>query len=422
MEFIKDYWLAALLSLIFCMITILVYNRARKEYSGGKIAAAINMILVFLIILFIADLIDYFSHFLFPMGKDTLLIVKITLRLTAACVLFFGGLRFFAGQQADAESMGPTFRPEPVTAGPDPTLPSEAAYSGRGSTVVLERPVAPAAETPAVKPTLGRYEILEQAGRGAMGVVYKARDPRLNRIIAIKTIRFADDVDDDQLEGLKNQFYHEAKVVGELSHPNIVSVYDVGEDLGLDLSFLAMEYLEGESLDRFVRPDRLLPLDRCIAVTIQVCDALAYAHGCGIVHRDIKPANIVLLKNGQIKVADFGVARVAMGSKTRTGTIKGTPYYMSPEQTKGLEVTGASDIFSLGVVFYQLLTGKLPFYGENLSSVMYQITTVAPEPPMTFNPEISSAVAEILDRALAKEIAVRYETASQMGDDLRRLG
>jgi serine/threonine-protein kinase len=208
-------------------------------------------------------------------------------------------------------------------------------------------------------------------------------------------------------------------VVAKLSHPNIVTIYDVGEDL--DLSYLAMEYLEGESLEAFARKDNLMPIRKGIDVTAQVCDALAYAHNHGIVHRDIKPANIMILKNGLVKVTDFGIARATASSKTRTGVIKGTPYYMSPEQISGMKVDGRSDIFSLGIVFYQLLTGELPFGGENLAAIMYQITTVEPEPPTTHNPKIYKAAVAILNRALEKSLESRYQNAKQMGDHLRLL-
>ena len=404
-----DYLLAQSLSLVFYLITLIVYNRARKEYVGGKIAAAIKLVMIFMAILLLADFVDYFVILFLPLGKDTILIIKIVLRLSAMCVLFFGGLKFFvskpvapdpAQQSAlleaiDAES------PRPPTAHPEPSA---------GSTVVLE-------DIPRSKPTLGRYEILEQIGRGAMGIVYKGRDPKLQRLTAIKTIRFTDEFDESQVEDIKEQFYREAEVVAKLSHPNIVTIYDVGEDL--DLSYLAMEYLEGESLEQYTKADNLLSIRKCIDVIIQVCDALEYAHNHGIVHRDIKPANIMLLKNGPVKVTDFGIARVAASSKTHTGIIKGTPYYMSPEQAKGLKVTGVSDIFSLGVVFYQLLTGRLPFSGDNLAAIIYQTTTVDPESPTTYNPQINQATVTIINRCLEKNLQKRYQTAKQMGNHLR---
>jgi serine/threonine-protein kinase len=307
--------------------------------------------------------------------------------------------------QAGMEKVGTT---PPLGEAPTAVVPD----LGPEETVVVQ-------EVSQSKPSLGRYEILEELGRGAMGIVYKGRDPKLNRVTAIKTIRFTDDFDEEQAAKIREQFYREAEVVAKLSHPNIVTIYDVGEDL--DLSYLAMEYLEGENLEAFVRKDNLMPIRKGIDLTAQVCDALAYAHSHGIVHRDIKPANIMILKNGLVKVTDFGIARATATSKTRTGVIKGTPYYMSPEQISGMKVDGRSDIFSLGIVFYQLLTGELPFGGENLAAIMYQITTVEPDPPTKHNPKIYKAAVAIVNRALEKSLESRYQDAKQMGDHLRLL-
>ena len=411
MKTFMDYWLAQSLSLVFYMITLVVYNHARKEYVGGKIAAAINLIMVSLGILFLSDFADYFSSLILPIGPDTTLIIKILLKLVAICVLFFGGLKFFVSKQTVSV---PIHKPDPLKEVDTEVQQTPAALRERSvdSTVILKEAVH-------AKPTLGRYEILEQIGRGAMGIVYKGLDPKLDRLTAIKTIRFTDDFEEDEVDKVREQFYQEAKVVAQLNHPNIVSIYDVGEDL--DLSYLALEYLEGETLEKYTRADNLLPIEKCIDVMRQVCDALDYLHKHDIVHRDIKPANIMILTDGLVKLADFGIARAAAGSRTRTGIIKGTPYYMSPEQIKGGKVTGPSDIFSLGVVFYQLLTGRLPFSGENLSMIMYQITTKEPESPETFNQKIDKATVYILYRALAKNLQNRYRTAKEMGDQLRSL-
>jgi len=412
-----DYLIAQLLILVFYIITLAVYNRARKEYVGGKIAAAINLIMIFLAILLLSDFVDYFFDPIFrrlflPLGQDTILILKIILRLIAACVLFFGGLRFFVSKPAAAGLVHQTAPLKEVEVEYERALP--AAPEQNGDSIVEPEDVS------RVMPTLGRYEIIEQIGRGAMGIVYKGRDPKLHRLTAIKTIRFIDEFDEDQAEKVKEQFYREAEVVAKLSHSNIVTIYDVGEDL--DLSYLAMEYLDGEGLDKYTKTGNLLPIRKCIDIISQVCDALEYAHKHDIVHRDIKPANIMLLKDGLVKVTDFGIARAVAGSKTRTGIIKGTPYYMSPEQTKGTKIAGPSDIFSLGVVFYQLLTGRLPFTGESLATITYQITTVDPEPPTKYNNKINKATVAILSRALEKSLEKRYQTAKQMGDQLRLVG
>ena len=428
-------WIAQAFILVLYVLTLVIYSRAKKEYVGGKIGAAINLIMVFVAFLFLSDYVDYFVSSLLPLGDQARFSVKILFRLVAICVLAFGGLRFFASKPAESglsqsapmpameavETANVADLDAVVQAGMEevggPPAPMEAPDTlvpdmGPDETVVVQ-------EVSQSKPRLGRYEILEELGRGAMGIVYKGRDPKLDRLTAIKTIRFTDDFDEDQAAKIREQFYREAEVVAKLSHPNIVTIYDVGEDL--DLSYLAMEYLEGESLEAYARKEQLLPIRKTIDVTSQVCDALAYAHGHGIVHRDIKPANIMILKNGLVKVTDFGIARATASSKTRTGVIKGTPYYMSPEQISGMKVDGRSDIFSLGIVFYQLLTGELPFGGENLAAIMYQITTVEPEPPTKYNPKIYKAAVAILNRALEKSLESRYPTAKQMGDHLRLL-
>ncbi|MEJ2097713.1 MAG: serine/threonine-protein kinase [Deltaproteobacteria bacterium] len=404
-----NYWLAQLLILVFYIMTLLVYLRARNEYIGGKIGAAINLILIFLLVLFLSDIVDYFFHMILPLSQDSVLVIKILLRLVAICVLFFGGLKFFIGQKRTdgvvmrpAQSTGAKIEPKAETEAPArQTLDQTQLLEGDEKTL----------------PQLGRYQILKQLGRGAMGVVYLGRDPRLNRLTAIKTIRFSDDFDDQRLEMIKAQFYREAEVVAKLSHSNIVTIYDVGEDL--ELSYLAMEYLEGESLEKYTQPEHLPTIKKTVDIVCQVCDALDYAHKNGIIHRDIKPVNIMVLKSGEIKVMDFGIARATVGTKTRTGVIKGTPYYMSPEQSKGERVTGGSDIFSLGVVLYQLLTGKLPFDGENMAAVMYQIASVDPDPPDKLNPNIDKAIIRILRKALEKNPQDRYAGAKEMGDSLR---
>jgi serine/threonine-protein kinase len=208
--------------------------------------------------------------------------------------------------------------------------------------------------------------------------------------------------------------------VAKLSHPNIVTIYDVGEDL--DFSYLAMEYLEGKDLNAYIHKENLLPFRTTIDVMRQVCDALDYAHGNGIVHRDIKPSNIMVLNDGLVKVTDFGIARVTATSRTRTGDIKGSPPFMSPEQFSSSKVDGRSDIFSLGIVFYRLLTGKPPFHAEDLTGFMYQIISVPHEPPTKHNPKIYKPVEEIVNRALQKAVDRRYQTAKQMGEHLSLLG
>jgi serine/threonine protein kinase/cbb3-type cytochrome oxidase subunit 3 len=407
-----DYWLGQLLSLVFYLMTIIVYNRAKKEYVGGKIAAAINLIMVCLAILFFTDFVDYFLLKLVPMEKDIIIILKILLKLTAICVLFFGGLRFFSSQLATQDLEADTDLL--VDINPElPPLQTTAPTKDNNATVVIEE------LSQKKKPRLGRYEIIEQIGKGAMGIVYKGRDPKLNRLTAIKTIRFIDEYDEDKADKIKAQFYREAEVVAKLSHKNIVMMYDVGEDL--DLSYLAMEYLKGESLEGHISVDNLLPLHQCFNYIIQVCEALHYAHNQGVIHRDIKPGNIMIIKGGVVKVMDFGIARAAGGTKTRTGIIKGTPFYMSPEQAEGASISGASDIFSLGVLFYQLLTGRLPFTGENLATIMYQTANVTPEPVTTYQPDLDPALVSIINKALEKKPEMRFSSAKEMADALRKI-
>jgi CHASE2 domain-containing sensor protein/tRNA A-37 threonylcarbamoyl transferase component Bud32 len=261
------------------------------------------------------------------------------------------------------------------------------------------------------KPTLGRYEILKELGQGAMGTVYLGKDHKINREVAIKTLRYGD-VESDQLEEVKTRFFHEAEAVGKLSHPNIVTIFDVGEDH--DMAYMAMELLKGAELAEYCRKDNLLPVDRVLRIASSVADALSYAHSCGVVHRDIKPANIILLENDQVKVTDFGIARVLNISETQTGVVLGTPGYMSPEQVGGKKVDGRSDLFSLGVVCYELLTGEKPFKGENIAAVMYAIAK-SPYPPIKkIAPTIPRCSAQIVDRLLTKGVTKRLGPASKV--------
>jgi serine/threonine-protein kinase len=266
---------------------------------------------------------------------------------------------------------------------------------------------------------IGRYEILQGLGRGSMGLVYKALDPKINRLLAIKTIRFSDEFDEDVIQEIKERFFREAEIAGQLSHPCIVTLHDMGEDQ--DLTYMAMEYLEGENLEKFINKKNLLPLRKVLSVVASVAEALEFAHRADVIHRDIKPANIMLLKTGGVKVTDFGIAKAISSSRTRTGVILGTPNYMSPEQIMGQKVDPRSDVFSLGVVFYQLLTGELPFQGDNLSSLLYQITQVKHPPLRSFNSRIPVACEQIMDKALAKNLDERFKTAGQMEKLLRLL-
>lgn len=270
-----------------------------------------------------------------------------------------------------------------------------------------------------IRSKVGRYEIIEELGKGAMGLVYKALDPKINRLLAIKTIRFSDEFDEDVIQEIKDRFFREAEIAGQLSHPSIVTIYDAGEDG--DLTYMVMEYLEGNDLEKFISKKRLLPFRRSLDVVASVADALEYAHRAEVIHRDIKPANIMLLKSGGVKVTDFGIAKAISSSRTKTGVILGTPNYMSPEQIMGQKIDHRSDIFSLGVLFFQLLTGETPFHGDNLSSLLYQITQVKHPPVRDFNPKIPKVCEQIIDKALAKNPKERFRNAGDLAKYVRLL-
>ena len=270
------------------------------------------------------------------------------------------------------------------------------------------------------KPTVGRYEILEHLGQGAMGIVYKARDPKINRLVAIKTIRFSDDFDEKPVLEVKERFFKEAELAGTLSHPSIVSIYDVGEDY--DLSYMAMELLEGKSLEVFCRKDNLLPQRKVLDIVAETAEALDYAHAKGVVHRDIKPGNIMLLVNGHIKVTDFGIAKAVSSSKTTSGAILGTPSYMSPEQINGKEIDGRSDIFSLGVLLFHLLTGQPPFRAKTLTELFYQITQLKHPSPREINPAVMRSCEQLIDKALRKDPNQRFQRARDLAVYLKIIG
>ncbi|MBW2138797.1 MAG: CHASE2 domain-containing protein [Deltaproteobacteria bacterium] len=270
-----------------------------------------------------------------------------------------------------------------------------------------------------ITPTVGRYEVIGELGQGAMGIVYKARDPKINRLVAIKTIRFSDEFEEGKIEDIKQRFFREAEIAGKLSHRSIVAIYDVGEDY--DLTYMAMEYLEGENLVDYCQKGSLLPMRKALYVIEETASALNYAHSQGVIHRDIKPANIMLLKSGKVKVTDFGIAKAVSSSETKSGIILGTPNYMSPEQINGQKIDGRSDIFSLGIVLFQLLTGQLPFHGESLTNLFYQITQVKHPSPRSINPKVPRPLEQIVDRALAKDPNDRFQRAEAFAKYLRAL-
>jgi len=267
---------------------------------------------------------------------------------------------------------------------------------------------------------IGRYEILGELGHGAMGVVVKGRDPIIDRLVAIKTIRFDRFYEDQEIESLKERFYKEAQAAGKFTHPNIVTIFDVGEEEGL--SYMAMEYVEGESLSKYTSIDHLLPVEEVLAIITKVAEALDFAHQRDIVHRDIKPANIMRTPDGQVKVMDFGIAKLPSSTLTQTGSVLGTPSYMSPEQIDGrLSVDGRSDLFSLGCVLYELLSGIKPFKGVTLPALLQQITQFIPPPASAQNPRVPKACDDIIRKALAKNPQDRYQSGKEMGSALRKV-
>ncbi len=265
---------------------------------------------------------------------------------------------------------------------------------------------------------LGRYEILGVLGQGAMGVVFKGKDPAIDRLVALKTIRIGVGIDRAQSAELRARLIREAKAAGKLSHPHIVTIYDVGTEG--DIDYIAMEYLEGYPLENLVEKRTTVNYRIIAKMLHQVCSALDYAHKAGIVHRDIKPANVMVLDDYQVKVTDFGIARFESGqmSMTQTGIAMGTPYYIAPEQLRGEAIDRRCDIFSLGVVAYELLTRRRPFDGQNISALIYSITQTNPEAPSKLDPNIPGLFDMIIGRALAKDPRERYQSAEDMGKDL----
>jgi serine/threonine-protein kinase len=272
-------------------------------------------------------------------------------------------------------------------------------------------------ENGTTKPTLGRYEILEELGQGAMGTVYLGRDPKINREVAIKTMGFSN-VDPDKLDEVKERFLKEAEAAGKLSHPNIVTIFDVGEEH--DMAYMAMELLKGKPLSENCAKGRLLSIPKVLKVVAGVAEALEYAHANDVVHRDIKPDNIMLMGDGQVKVADFGIARVMSTSQTQTGVILGTPNYMSPEQVEGSHVDGRSDLFSLGVVMYEMLSGTRPFTGDNMAHLMYNIANGSYKPLAETAPNAPDCCVKIIKKLLNKNPDKRIPTAAKVIKKIRQ--
>jgi len=257
--------------------------------------------------------------------------------------------------------------------------------------------------------TIGRYQITRELGRGAMGVVYLAVDPTIGRNVAIKTIRLGEVSDQEERDKLRERLFREARSAGILSHPGIVTIYDMEEHN--DVAFIAMEFVDGPTLDQLLSKREPLAPERLMRILRQTAAALDYAHAKGIVHRDIKPANIMMASDGAVKITDFGIAKVTTSQQyTQTGTILGTPNYMSPEQVQGLAVTGRADQFSLAVIAFEMLTGDRPFTGEHLTTVVYKIVAEEPPPAQRLNPTLGPQIDAVLRRGLAKKPEARYNS------------
>jgi eukaryotic-like serine/threonine-protein kinase len=263
---------------------------------------------------------------------------------------------------------------------------------------------------------IGRYAVLAELGCGAMGVVYKARDPQLDRLVAIKTVRRDLGLAREEDAELRKRVYQEATAAGRLTHPNIVAIHDVIEFDGIP--YIVMEYVEGPTLADLIAAEGSVPPPQAVRLVIDVCHGLEYAHGHGVIHRDIKPSNILVTASGTAKLSDFGIARVAGSHVTRTGAFLGTPAYMAPEQLRGRALDGRSDIFALGVTLYEALTGVPPFQGEDLAAVLYQVVHGTPVPLSERNPAVPRSLEAVTERALAKDPQARPATARAFGEAL----
>ncbi len=268
------------------------------------------------------------------------------------------------------------------------------------------------------KPMLGRYQIEKELGKGAMGVVYLGKDPKIGRVVAIKTMALSQEFEGEELTDARERFFREAETAGRLQHQNIVTIFDAGEEH--DLAYIAMEFLKGKDLVDFCKPGHLLPVPKVIAIIARVAEALAYAHRQSVVHRDIKPANIMYEpESDTVKVTDFGIARITDSSKTKTGLVLGTPSFMSPEQIAGKKVDGRSDLYSLGVMLFQMLTGVLPFRGDSMAELMYKIASEEAPDVRVLRPEISERLANVVALSLSKRPETRYQDGERFAADLR---
>ena len=268
------------------------------------------------------------------------------------------------------------------------------------------------------KPMLGRYQVEKELGKGAMGVVYMGRDPKIGRVVAIKTMALSNEFEGEELNDARERFFREAETAGRLQHQNIVTIFDAGEEH--DLAYIAMEFLKGRDLVDYCKDGNLLPMPKVLSIVARVAEALAYAHRANVVHRDIKPANIMYeLDTDTVKVTDFGIARITDSSKTKTGLVLGTPSFMSPEQIAGKKVDGRSDLYSLGVMLFQMLTGVLPFRGDSMAELMYKIANEEAPDIRIIRKDISDRLAAVVAKSLAKKTEARYQDGDAFAADLK---
>jgi hypothetical protein len=274
-------------------------------------------------------------------------------------------------------------------------------------------------ENPGTK-RFGRYEILGQLGRGAMGIVYKARDPQIDRIVALKTIPLHGQEPEEEAE-YRRRFLNEAQAAGRLHHPGIVSVFDVGEEPENRDPYIVLEYVAGEALNRKLAREKKLPLEQAVQLALEVAEALDYAHAQGVTHRDVKPGNILITQDGHAKIADFGIAKLNLAHFTLPGKVLGTPAYMAPEQLSGDGVDGRSDLFSLGVILYAMTVGHSPFQGDSATTVCFKVANREPVPASALDLNLPRELDAIIGRAMAKDPKERYQRGSELAEDLRQL-
>ena len=265
--------------------------------------------------------------------------------------------------------------------------------------------------------TIGRYQILKKIGQGSVGAVYLGKDPYIERQVAIKVYCLPNDTSPEEIEAYKKSFFVEAQSAGRLMHPNIVTIYDA--DQQQDFCYITMEYIDGSTLEKFCKPDNLLPIEMVLKIIFNVCKGLEYAHQNEVIHRDIKPSNIILSLSGQVKITDFSIAYIKRGHSTLVKGLFGSPSYMSPEQVKEEFITERNDLFSLGSVLYELLVGKKAFEGENEYSIMFKIVNDDPPPILELKPELPKTFGDILSKALAKNPSQRYQCSMDFAYDLR---